>query len=57
MNLPTQAVAASSCSRGGMSGQNITGRWMADVIALTLDGIGMEENGALWGRVPAGELS
>ncbi len=30
--------------------QSISGRWMAvDVIALTLDGIGMGENGALWG--------
>lgn len=28
-----------------------------DVIALTLDGIGMGENGALWGRVFAGQLS
>lgn len=59
MNLPTETVlhhhahAAACLAEHGWS---LDG---GDVIALTLDGIGMGENGALWGggRVFAGQLS
>lgn len=54
MNLPTQTVLHHHAHAAACLAEHLWPLDGGDVIALTLDGIGMGENGALWGASACG---